>query len=1149
MSRELLQSVIDSFDLQKLKRFFSVKNSKFRPIEESFDYYNTDNFYEGLKLGEVSLDDGTLIVCAFKTKQELSERSGKKAQYDLGKKILKETQNDAGIFVFYNKEGNFRFSLIYANYLGKKRDWSTFRRFTYFVGKDLTNKTFKQRVGDSYFSSLEKIKDAFSVEKVTKEFYVDIANWYFWAVQNSKFPKDAEAEENGKNIAVIRLITRMIFIWFMRERGLIPKDLFNRKEINNILKDISLEVTTYYLAILQNLFFATLNTKRNFHKDLDFKKQDKSTYGAYYGYHYLDLFKDSYKLREYFGDIPFLNGGLFECLDDDSNGIIIDGFSDNQKNQPLVPNKLFFSEETEANLNTEYGTKNKSYKVRGLINTLSLYNFTIDENELDDQEVALDPELLGRVFENLLASFNPETSTTARKATGSYYTPREIVDYMVTESLKAYFKTHLPDISDLDNKLAQLFSKGSENNPFSNQESKKIVELIESVKIVDPAVGSGAFPMGALNKMVFILNKVDPGNELWKQAQLEAVKAMPDPQLRQNTKNQIEEFFKGKNDDYGRKLYLIQKCIYGVDVQQIAVEIAKLRFFISLLVDEKIDEEKENYGIQALPNLDFKLMRGNSLQSVETEDLFGSCNKKRLEELKEQLFFEPDQNKKKAIKLEVDRLFNELTDNKRLFDFELYFSEVFNQNGSDDVGFDIVLANPPYVGEKGHKHLFHEVKKCKLGRFFLGKMDYFYFFFHLALDIGKINAQVAFITTNYYTTALGAKKLREDLKNRAIILELINFNELKIFEAALGQHNMITILKKGQNDSFFAKTSITKRTGVATPSILESIVSEQDDKTQYFKVAQKNIYDGIESYIRINGIFTDDEGDLSLKILEKIKNGSKELGIVCNVKVGLRTGLDKVQKNHLNIDSKLKLNEGVFIISKARANQIPQKEKSLIKPLFKNSDIHRYFTQKDTDKFVIYSTNQTNIEAFPTIYNHIIKFKNLIFKIRWGENVQWYSIVRSRDERIFLSPKIVCAHRSKRNDFGYNEVPWYASSDVYFITQREASISLKYVIGLLNSNLYYFWLLNRGKRKGDSLELYQKPLSEIPIKIIPESEQLPLIKIVDKILTITNSRDYLEDCAKKEEVIKYEKLINQMIYSLYNLNSKEIEIVENSSQK
>ncbi len=618
MSKEILKHIIEDFDTEKFIRFFREKNRAFAPRKEELTQYDSEDFNNGLKLGEIKLAGAEhLLICAFEVTQPLTERSGKKAQYDKAKKILIETQSDAGIFIFYDQKGNFRYSLIYVNYLGRKRDWNNFRRFTYFVSKEFTNKTFLQRIGEGDFSSLEKIKDAFSVEKVTKEFYENVSYWYHWAVRETQFPKDAEEIENGRNIAVIRLITRLIFIWFMRERGLIPKDLFDNETISHRLKDLSPEGSTYYQAILQNLFFATLSTKkdeRKFRSETRGHKGINPDHGNDNVFRYQTLFKNPDELKEYFGEIPFLNGGLFECLDDRKDGIYIDGFTAVKKNQPIIPNFLFFSGDQKADLNADYDTRNKSYTVKGILNILSSFNFTIDENSPDDQEVALDPELLGKVFENLLASFNPETSSTARKATGSFYTPREIVDYMVTQSLKEYFKTHLENAKELDKKLDELFATDNEDNPFVVQDTKNIVSLIDALRIVDPAVGSGAFPMGILNKLVFILSKLDPGNSLWKEAQITAVEQnVPDPVIKQDLINQIERKFSEKYSDYGRKLYLIQKCIYGVDIQQIAVEIAKLRFFISLLVDENIDKEKENWDIEPLPNLDFKIMQGNSL--------------------------------------------------------------------------------------------------------------------------------------------------------------------------------------------------------------------------------------------------------------------------------------------------------------------------------------------------------------------------------------------------------------------------------------------------------------------------------------------------------------------------------------------------------
>ncbi|MBS1552605.1 MAG: hypothetical protein JST15_11125 [Bacteroidetes bacterium] len=596
MSREILKSIINEFDPEKFIRFFREKNRKFTPRTEVLAIYNDDNFSNCIRIGKVDFQGGTyMTICSLNTDKSLTERSGKKSQYEKGKKILKETQSDSGIFIFYDRAGNFRFSLIYANYLGKKRDWSTFKRFTYFVSKDFTNKTFLIRIGDGDFSDVEKIKEAFSVEKVTKDFYKDIAYWYFWAVKETRFPKDAEEEDKGRNMSVIRLITRIIFIWFMKERGLIQPDLFSYDKMSILLKSISKKETTYYKAILQNLFFATLNTKIKERKfRFNIKGWKNSSYMDHTIYRYEDYFKDKNDMLGLFRDIPFLNGGLFDCLDkrSDENGKITefryDGFSDKEIGLK-VPNELFFSEEKSVDLNSDYGTTGKKYASKGLINILSSYNFVIDENDPNDAEVALDPELLGKVFENLLASFNPETSSSARKATGSYYTPREIVDYMVTQSLKEYFTTNLDEYREVEKNLDILLSTDNHTNPFDKIQTKKIVELTDNLRIVDPAVGSGAFPMGILNKLVFILSKLDPDNIFWKNQQLKAVEEnISDPIIRQSLKNNIEEQFTVKNPDYGRKLYLIEKCIYGVDIQQIAVEIAKLRFFISLLVDENI---------------------------------------------------------------------------------------------------------------------------------------------------------------------------------------------------------------------------------------------------------------------------------------------------------------------------------------------------------------------------------------------------------------------------------------------------------------------------------------------------------------------------------------------------------------------------------
>jgi adenine-specific DNA-methyltransferase len=920
MTSKILNDLIHDVNHKNIVRFFQDRTSLFQPKQEPLTAYEQDQFSQGIKLGEIpfGLIDH-LIVCAFNVTHDLSERSGKKAQYDLAKKVIQDRGVDAGIFVFIGDNGAFRFSLVYQTYLGTKAKSSDFRRFTYFVSPQLTNKTFIQRIGQGDFSSLESIKDAFSVEKVTKEFYQKILHWYLWSCQQCQFPKGAEAEENGRQVAVIRLITRMIFIWFMREMKLVPNHLFDDQFVKKTLKEVDPDNTTYYLAILQNLFFATLNTKiedRTFRSQVRGSKGYNPDFGNQYKFRYQDLFHDPDQLNEYFGEIPFLNGGLFDCLDDKEHGRYVDGFTETKKHQPRVPNTLFFAPEKAVDINAELGTSNRTYRVEGLINILSTYNFTIDENTLDDQDVALDPELLGKVFENLLASFNPETATTARKATGSYYTPREIVDYMVEEALKGYFQTHLDDVDDLEEKLNDLFAQNTEGHRFTDEETRRMVALVENVRIVDPAVGSGAFPMGALNKLVFILSKLDKDNALWKKAQLDAANAISDPAIRAKVKASIETYFREKDANYGRKLYLIQKCIYGVDIQQIAVEIAKLRFFISLLVNETINKSKDNWGIEPLPNLDFKIMQGNSLiseylginfsiggnapQTNGTLPLFEDDNKRLIEDFdQKKIAYQTasDPEKKKALQREIEdllvKIFEDLvrkqkaeyfqrlgaverkyaavpdketrenvveTEKRQLaknfdFDFdqverelrqftsrqrikpffpwELYFSEVFLEKG----GFDIVIANPPYL-ESRHPSFTDEQKNAYQNEINLkwhdkAKLvsrgaDLLIYFYLISLCYLNGNGFLVFITQNAWLSTEYGKKFQKFLLETTNVRKILD-SEFRYFPSGDGPNinTVITVFfgKKPNKSNYLYFIRLKESLGKIDPKQLSSEIS------------------------------------------------------------------------------------------------------------------------------------------------------------------------------------------------------------------------------------------------------------------------------------------------------------------------------------
>jgi len=1159
------------------------------------------------------------------------------------------------IMILFKVNNKLTFSIINHRPNKVQKDKNVLEKVTLIKDIDIKN-PHRAHIEILYDLSLEKLAEENNIKnfldlhnawqnilktsELNRKFYKELSDWYAWALTKVNFPKlEKHTQEDSNSIALIRLITRIIFIWFMKERKLIPNNFFKKDYLNTILKFEDTNESTYYKAILQNLFFATLNQEKD---KRDFRK-DNGNYNATTLYRYKKYFTISKnEVLKIFKVIPFLNGGLFDCLDkphptkkgkQGGDAIIrIDGFSEKTDNLIKIPDILFLLDsELEVNLNDFYGTKNRKYKVTGLLEILKKYKFTVEESTPIEEEIALDPELLGQVFEKLLASYNLETKVTVRKSTGSYYTPREIVNYMVDESLKSAIATkveqNLKNVTsdDIKTGLEILFSYTEKEHAFNDEEVTEIIKTISEMKIIDPACGSGAFPMGILHKFVFILNKLDPNNIKWKEAQRakainETDKAyqMGDKKERHYRLSEIEETFNKTTSDYGRKLFLIENCIFGVDKYPIATQISKLRFFISLLVDEKIDKTKPNWNIKPMPNLETKFVTANTLIGLKKPDqamkLFENSKIKNLkidiEKIRRKNFsaktpttkkkyHKQDKQKRQELAIELTDIFDQelkkrVNNSKETQEINYYKSLIekkghtfeyekeinkrneilneiknnyesktykiaqqlanwdpYDQNMSSNFfdkewmfgvkdGFDIVIGNPPYIGEKGNKEIFTPLKESSLGkRYYQGKMDVFYFFFHLALDLSN-NGVIAFITTNYYLTAMGAKKLRQDFKKRAIIRNLINFNELKIFKSALGQHNMITILQKGQEENAIGETCITQRQGFATPELLQQIFNGKDIDTQYYKVSQKDLYDGDEFYIRINGLEADNNSPKNF-ILYKMKEKPKnQLIDLTNINSGCDITISKITNKHLEkFEGDFQYGDGVFVITNNELKLIGLKdyEFTLIKDFIKNSDISPYLINL-SDYKLIYIRWDDNISKYPNLKTHLLKFKEILIDQvhRYEEDYPWYALHRPRKQSIFDSnEKILVPYRSKTNVFGYSNKSVYSSRDIFYITKKDRNYSLKFLLGLLNSKLIYFWLYNKGKRKGETLELYQRPLSEIPIKEISPKMQEPFIKLVDQILINKKAG---------KDTQKLEDKIDLMVYKLYELTYEEVKIVD-----
>ena len=764
-----LTNLINHYSNKNLIAFLRDKLPSFKPDDENLDHlFQEEVFdkYESIeKIGEATINKDDVIIIASETTEPLTERTGKKNQYEIAKKILKHEVKDAALFVFYDSEGNFRFSFVKANYLGTKREFTEYKRYTYFVSPNQTNKTFIKQVGSCSFSSLDEIIEAFSVEPLNKQFYQEIAK-AFYELIGGKYKQGTKTinadnpqlvlpstplKDNRKIYQefAVRLIGRTIFCWFLKNKKsevgipLIPETWLS----SNTVVDVNNQQHDYYHSVLEKLFFLVLNKREEDRKD--------------------------YTLPQDANIIPFLNGGLFEAHPDD-----------------------FFPTDSQGIHQISFGLKIPNSWFLELFKVLEQYNFTIDENSIYDAEVSIDPEMLGTIFENLLAEIDPDTEKSARKSTGSFYTPREIVDYMVEQSLVQYLKTKTA-IND-EVALERLFKEGQETNQedtFNSKQKDQILQALSDVKILDPACGSGAFPMGALHKIILALKKLDPSAKWWKQKQLEKVSNAL-------IRNQLKEKLDAASD-YARKLGVIQHSIYGVDIQPIASEISKLRSFLSLVIDENIDDTAENRGIEPLPNLEFKFVTANTLIGLPEEqgqqismfdnyeelqlleqlraDYLQSSGKKK-EKIKERFL----RVQKKAFKNEHNLFADTNSRSYKLISWNPFSNEASSwfdpqwMYGVDK--FDIVIGNPPYVDSEtmvSRNPLFREELK-EAYNFAAGNWDLFVVFIECGINLLKEKGIFSYIIPNKLISAKYALTAREHINNLGII-EVRDYSRINVF--------------------------------------------------------------------------------------------------------------------------------------------------------------------------------------------------------------------------------------------------------------------------------------------------------------------------------------------------------------------------------
>ena len=685
--------------------------------------YNQNNIIEKYNdcleeiywLGDLNIDENIGVYeikvknTKLATKVKLSKictdiiRSGVRHSYGKGIFFILYSNNDNQYrisYVKYDKKATEDFEV--------EKDLSDPKRYTYLLGEEVKVKTAQSRLTKEAFSSVKNIEEAFSVEPVNKEFYNGIKKSFDKIYKD--ILKSYKTEENKAKEFSLRFLGRVLFCWFLKEKDLIPKEIFDDKTFDEAKEN-------YYKEALSELFFKVLNVK------MDERKITSKI------------------MKRYERKIPFLNGGLFSIQNEDGKVKTI-------------------SDEI----------------IKELFDFLGMYNFTVDESAPFDVEISIEPEMLGRIFENLLAEINPETSASARKETGSFYTPREIVDYMVKESLKLSLQKNAENI---DAKKIETIFNSNEDNNLNEEEIERLLAILHNITILDPACGSGAFPIGILQRVFMIIDKLDPSHKFYKELLLENIKGQ--------AKTEFEKLYKANKFDYAYKLYILQNMIHGTDIQPIAIEISRLRAFLSLIVEEEKNEEEENLGIKPLPNLEFNFISANSLISLENKkssqrefaDRISEGFIERMRNIAEKYFLADSDEKKQKVKYEFETLRASIINDGNFLDkesknkflswhpFENKSTDFFDSEIQFGIKeFDIVIGNPPYIDSEAIVKLFGKEFRKKISTIYKnakGNWDLYIPFFEIGFNLLKYNGVLTYITPDKWISKDFGYSLRKNL--------------------------------------------------------------------------------------------------------------------------------------------------------------------------------------------------------------------------------------------------------------------------------------------------------------------------------------------------------------------------------------------------
>lgn len=931
------------------------------------------------------------------------------------------------------------------------------RRFSYFLGPSAKTVTpYNYLIKKGKVVDFEDLQKRFSIEVVNKEFFESIAELYTKLVGGKRKKGQKMTEHSGiLKIAskksgssehqefAVRLIGRIVFCWFLREKKsangtpLIPDEVFSLGAVNSN--------QMYYHQTLEPLFFEILN-----------KKVDKR--------------RDPFKEKP-FSLIPYLNGGLFSPHRDDY---------------------YIYSEETQCGRLGLVDVPDKWLKE--FIKLLDTYNFTVDENTTYDIDLSVDPEMLGRIFENLLAEINPETGESARKSTGSFYTPRPIVEYMVDKSLVYHIKSKTGIGTEKIEALVSYDLLDNEDNSLNKEEKVKIIDALSELTVLDPACGSGAFPIGILQKVVFILQQIDRDAKIWLEKQLSQVS----PELRRHLKSQYEH----KNYDYLRKLGIIRESIYGVDIQPVATEIARLRCFLTLIVEEKVDDEEYNRGIEPLPNLDFKFVTANTLlkldilaNKVENQgNLFEDHQGiDELKEIRENYFgshnAEREFLKNRFLQVQSRMLQNNINSRQSLAKTTQKLStwDPFRHGVTDwfdsewmfgiKNGFDIIIANPPYGILNKRQNRAESIVVSNKELELYKKSDYykpasggminiFRLFILRSIHLLKEDGFFSEIFPLAFTADLSASRLRKYVLDNTDIVSIDAFPERdnqnkRVFEPVKMSVCIMNLKKSKKNPPFFIRINSDRfiDNNAEKNYLTKEVVKKLDPINYTFPLASAK------------------EIDLLTKVFLKSKR-FKEIG-KCN------TG---------EID---------MTFCKQFFTNNPENAS-----LLKGAIIDRYQLKTEMSQGEIVFIDEKKL---------LSSKKNLSSDFKNKERIVLQGITGVNEpQRI----KMMMINNA------------YCANSLNYLTIN-CDFDLKYLLGIFNSKLLNFIF----SKFSTNSNVNGYEIDNLPIPLNVSTEKMKIIDNVNKILESKKK-------APNADTSEYEKQIDDLVYKLYDLTPEEIKIVE-----